>query len=95
MLSGVACVVHANCQRWRIRIGTPARSYELRGVRILEFAKSGPPLADAQDAVEMIDEAMECSASLVVLPVERLDETFFHLGTGLRARSFRSLRATG
>jgi hypothetical protein len=72
-----------------------AQLHEIHGIRILEFAKSGPPLADAQHAVEMIAKAMGCSANLVMLPVERLDETFFHLGTGLRARSFRSLRATG
>lgn len=61
----------------------PAQSYEFHGVSVLEFAKSGPPLTNAQDALEMIQEALGCSASLVVLPVERLDETFFHLRTGL------------
>lgn len=59
------------------------RTYLLDGVRVLEFPVEGPSLEDVRVAVELIGEAAEQSAGLVVLPVERMGEAFFQLRTGV------------
>jgi Domain of unknown function (DUF4180) len=43
----------------------------------------GPALRTLQDAVDVMGEAMAASATLVVVPISRLDPTFFQLRTGL------------
>ncbi|HKN12394.1 MAG TPA: DUF4180 domain-containing protein [Candidatus Binatus sp.] len=55
--------------------------YELRGVRVLECAADGTKLQTYSDAVELIGKAFENRATLIVVPVECLDDDFFRLKT--------------
>jgi hypothetical protein len=57
------------------------RSYEAHGIRVLECATEGKKLQNDRDAVELIGEAMNIGARLVVVPVERISEDFFRLRT--------------
>jgi hypothetical protein len=59
----------------------PARSYELHGVRVLECAPEGTRLRSDRDAVDLIGAAFEHRATLIVLPVDCLDDDFFRLRT--------------
>ena len=59
------------------------RSYELHGERIFECAAEGAQLCNEHDAVELISAASEHRARLVVIPAERLDDSFFRLKTGV------------
>jgi hypothetical protein len=43
----------------------------------------GKKLRTDRDAVELIGEALQAGARMVVIPVERLDEDFFRLRTGV------------
>jgi 23S rRNA C2498 (ribose-2'-O)-methylase RlmM len=60
-----------------------AKSYDLHGVRILECAAEGPALRNNQDAMQLILEAMENAAALIVIPTSRLAPDFFLLQTRL------------
>jgi hypothetical protein len=51
--------------------------------RIFECSAEGPALSAVQDAVDLMGEAMAASATLVILPICRLDPAFFQLRTGL------------
>ena len=51
--------------------------------KIFECAIDGPKLTRLQDALDLIGEARAAGATLVVLPVERLDSAFFELKSGL------------
>ncbi|MGO9434626.1 MAG: DUF4180 domain-containing protein [Terracidiphilus sp.] len=57
--------------------------YEFHGRRILEVQAHGPFLRRGQDANDLIAEAKSAGASLVVLPIARLDPAFFELRTGI------------
>lgn len=57
--------------------------YEIHGQRILELPAAGPLLRAGQDANDLIGEAKSSGASLVVLPIARLDPAFFELRTGV------------
>jgi len=46
-------------------------------------APDGPTLSSEGDAVQLIGEAMQQGAELIVVPVERLDNRFFRLETRL------------
>lgn len=52
------------------------------GVPVLICAADGPPVAEVQDALDVIGAAFS-RADVVALPAARLDERFFTLGTGL------------
>jgi hypothetical protein len=54
---------------------------ELPGARILEIAPDGPALSTVRDAVTLIGDAMGYEATIVLLPVSRLDDAFFDLST--------------
>jgi hypothetical protein len=43
----------------------------------------GPVLTDADQVLDIVGQALGAGADLVVLPANRLDETFFDLRTGL------------
>ncbi len=58
-------------------------TFELDGVRILECDANGAKLRSERDAVDIVGEALSQRCKLVVLPIERLDETFFSLKTRL------------
>lgn len=55
---------------------------ERRGVPILVCAEDGPPIATAQDALDVMVGAFS-RADVVAVPAARLDERFFTLRTGL------------
>jgi hypothetical protein len=51
--------------------------------RVFECSTKGPALTTVQDAVDVIAEAMAASATIVILPICRVDPALFHLRTGL------------
>ncbi|MFB4315276.1 DUF4180 domain-containing protein [Actinomadura sp. 21ATH] len=55
---------------------------ERAGVPVLVCDPAGPPVATAQDALDLIGAAF-LGAEVVAVPVERLDARFFTLGTRL------------
>lgn len=55
--------------------------YELHGVRVAELSKTGDQLRTDRQAIEVIAEASVCNPDLIVVPVERLSDEFFHLKT--------------
>lgn len=56
---------------------------DIDGVRVLVCGSSGPALASANDFKDLIPLAWADDASLVAVPVERLDETFLDLKSGI------------
>jgi hypothetical protein len=58
-------------------------SRETPEIRIFEYAEDAPVLRTVQNAVDAIGRAMAASASVVILPMDRLDPAFFELRTGL------------
>jgi hypothetical protein len=57
--------------------------FECNGVRVVACASEGEKIQSAQDGIELIGDAHFHGASLVLIPVERLEEGFFRLRTGL------------
>ncbi len=55
----------------------------INDVPVLVCAQDGEKLKSERDAVDLIGEAMSSGAELVLVPVERLDEDFFQLKSGL------------
>src|SRR6266481_22988 len=55
--------------------------HELHGVRVLECAADGAKLQTYSDAVDLIGKTFENRATLIVIPVECLDDQFFQLKT--------------
>ena len=55
--------------------------YELHGVRVLECVPDGTKLRTYQDAVDLIGKTFEDRATVVVIPVECLEDEFFQLKT--------------
>jgi len=55
--------------------------YELHGVRVLECVPDGSKLQTYNDAVELIGKTFENHATLIVIPVECLNDEFFQLKT--------------
>src|ERR1700722_6498406 len=55
--------------------------YELHGVRVLECVPDGSKLQTYSDAVDLIGKSFENLATLIVIPVECLDDEFFQLKT--------------
>ena len=58
-----------------------AKFYELHGVRVLECVADGAKLQTYSDAVDLIGKTFENRATLIVIPVECLDDEFFQLKT--------------
>ena len=55
----------------------------IRDVQALVCAPDGKKLASEGEAIDLIGEALQLGAELVVVPVERLTEDFFELKSGL------------
>jgi uncharacterized protein DUF4180 len=51
--------------------------------QVLVCASDGKRLKSERDALDLIGEAMQQGSEWVLVPVERLDEAFFHLKTRL------------
>lgn len=59
----------------------PSQLHDLGGFRVLELDRSGLPIGNYRDAVELIGEAAANKAEVVALPSERLAPAFFDLKT--------------
>ncbi len=55
----------------------------IHDMSVLVCAPDGEKLKNERDALDLIGEAMSSRAELVLVPVERLEEDFFQLKTGL------------
>jgi len=55
----------------------------IQDVRVLICTPDGKKLATERDALDLIVEAMQYGTKLVLVPMERLDDDFFQLKTGL------------
>ena len=55
--------------------------HELHGVRVLECVPDGSKLQTYQDAVDLVGKSFEDHATLIVIPVECLNDEFFQLKT--------------
>ncbi|MFZ2059589.1 MAG: DUF4180 domain-containing protein [Candidatus Binatus sp.] len=55
--------------------------YELHGVRVLECVPDGSMLQTYQDAVDLVGKSFEDRATLILIPVECLNDEFFQLKT--------------
>ncbi len=55
--------------------------YELHGVRVVELIADGTKMQTYNDAVDLIGKTFENRATLIVIPVECLDDEFFQLKT--------------
>lgn len=59
----------------------PQYSDDLHGMQVLTCTPDGKKLQNDRDAVELIGEALQTGARLVVIPVERFEDDFFRLRT--------------
>lgn len=59
------------------------RFLELNGMRVNEVSGHGPKLRTGDDAIDLMSAASEKQAALVAIPLERLDDDFFELRTGI------------
>jgi hypothetical protein len=59
----------------------PHKFYELHRARVLELAPDETRLRTYNDAVEIVGKSLENRATLIVIPVECLDDDFFQLRT--------------
>ena len=55
--------------------------YELHGVRVLELIADSTKLQTYNDAVDLVGKTFENRATMIVIPVECLDDEFFRLKT--------------
>jgi hypothetical protein len=56
---------------------------EMSGVTVLVCPADGPPVATDGDALDLVVQAMEQGADIVLIPAERLSDDFFRLRTGV------------
>jgi hypothetical protein len=56
-------------------------TYDLHGVGVLACAPDGKKLRSDRDAIELIGEALQSGADLILIPVERFEDDFFRLKT--------------
>ena len=63
---------------------------EWHGTTVLVLSPDGPPIAGA-DAVDLVAAAAGSDAAMVAVPVERLDERFFTLSTGVAGAVLQKL----
>ena len=61
----------------------PLKFYERHGVRMLECSAEETRLRTYNDAIDLVGKSFENRATLIVIPVECLDEDFFRLRTGI------------
>ena len=61
----------------------PDTQITIHDVQVLMCTEEGEKLTTERDALDLIGEALQEGSKLVLIPMERLDENFFHLKTGL------------
>ena len=71
---------HRACPKMSVM---PAKLIEMHDERCLVLDEDGPVVRDAKGARGLIEEALSEHATLIVVPVARLDNAFFHLRSGL------------
>ena len=59
---------------------------------LLELDAAGPALGSDRDASDVLSEAFSADATVVVIPVERLDPAFFELRSGLAGGFFQKMQ---
>ncbi|MFF2494769.1 DUF4180 domain-containing protein [Agromyces sp. NPDC058064] len=64
---------------------------EKNGTRVLVLAADGPVVSTADDAADLVGGAWARSATVVAIPVERLDPAFFDLSSGVAGELTRTL----
>ena len=64
-------------------INVSRKAISLGGVRCLVLAEAGPLIRTAEDGRALVEQAMNEDASVVAVPVERLDPAFFQLRSGI------------
>lgn len=62
------------------------------GLTLIEFDTDGSLLGSDRDASDVLSEAFSADASVIVLPVARMDPQFFELRTGLAGGFFQKLQ---
>ena len=67
--------------------------YELHGVRVLECVPDGARLRTYNDAVDLVGKSFEDHATLIVIPVDCLDDDFFTLSTRIAGELIQKIRA--
>jgi hypothetical protein len=56
---------------------------ESNGVRVLHLPADGPAISTSDDAADLVGDAWAHQATLVAVPIERLDPKFFRLKSGI------------
>lgn len=69
------------------------QSYELHGIGIVEFPKTGYLLANDRHAIDIISEAAAHQPDIIVIPVERFADDFFRLKTRIAGEIFQKFVA--
>lgn len=67
------------------------KAYELHGVRVLELAAGEARLRTYADAVDILGKTFENHATVIVIPVECLDDEFFQLKTRIAGELLQKL----
>ncbi|MET3896941.1 hypothetical protein ABIB57_000865 [Devosia sp. UYZn731] len=65
---------------------------QINGLRALELDATGPRLGSERDATDILSEAFSNDASVIVLPVGRLDPDFLRLRSGLAGAFIQKLK---
>lgn len=63
-----------------------------KDVTLLELDEQGPVLGSDRDASDVLSEAFSADATVVVIPVGRLDPAFFDLRSGLAGNFFQKMQ---
>jgi hypothetical protein len=65
---------------------------QINGLNVLELEAAGPLLGSERDATDILGEAFSSEATVIVLPVERLDPEFLRLRSGLAGAFIQKLQ---
>jgi hypothetical protein len=69
--------------------------FELSGVGVYAVAADGPELRTGGDAVDLISAASKHRPAIIVIPVERLGESFFELRTRIAGELIQKFATYG
>jgi hypothetical protein len=68
------------------------RLTQINGLNVLELDQTGPLLGSERDATDLLSEAFSSEATVIVLPVARLDPEFLRLRSGLAGAFIQKLQ---
>jgi hypothetical protein len=69
--------------------------YEINGHKVLEVDPFGPPLGSEADARDILGEAFGADATVIVIPLQRLDPQFLVLGSRLAGEFYQKMQNYG